>query len=172
MSGTRASWVRVGLVFLALSSGVLGVYVLLAPEGFFSWSWVGMGMAYNPHLVLDHGAMHLALATALGCAAATMNPVLVRTALASYAVWAGTHALIHLGLRSHMVAHTSAAEANLFLGVLAVGAAIPVALLLLTLDRGTGVGSENGSATGPTNGPGTGPTNGSGTGPTNGSGTG
>ncbi len=148
MSGARAPWVRGGLVCLTLVSVALGAYILLSPEGFFRWSWVSMGMAYNPHLMLDHGAMYLALATTLGCAAATMNPVLVRTALASYAVWACTHLLVHLGLRSHMVAHTSALEADLLLGVLAVGAVVPVVLLLLTLDRPTRAGSAHGSPRG------------------------
>lgn len=135
MSGARATWVRGGLVFLSLVSVVLGAYILLSPEGFFRWSWVNSGMDYNPHLMLDHGAMHLAVATPLGWAAATMNPVLVRAALASSAVWSVTHFLIHLGLRPHMVAHTSEWEANLFLTALGAGAAIPVVLLLLTLDR-------------------------------------
>lgn len=135
MSGARAAWVRGGLVFLTLVSAFLGVYILAAPEGFFGWSWVNLGMDYNPHLMLDHGAMHLAIGVPLGCAAATLNPVLVRTALASYAVWASTHFLIHLGLRSHVVAHSSATDADVLLGVLAVGAAVPIVLLLLTLDR-------------------------------------
>jgi hypothetical protein len=135
MNGARASWVRGGLLFLALVSVVLGVHILLSPEGFFRWPWVNMGMDYNPHLMLDHGAMHLAVATPLGWAAATMNPVLVRAALASSAVWSGTHFLIHLGLRPHMAAHTSAGEANLLLGALGVGAAVPIMLFLLTLDR-------------------------------------
>lgn len=135
MSGARAAWVCGGLVFLTLVSAFLGAYILISPEGFFGWPWVNLGMGYNAHLMLDHGAMHLAVGVPLGCAAATMNPVLVRTALASYAVWVSTHFLIHLGLRSHVVAHSSATDVDVLLGVLAVGAAVPILLLLLTLDR-------------------------------------
>ena len=133
MSGARAVWVRGGLVFFTLVSAVLGAYILIAPEGFFGWSWVNLGMAYNPHLMLDYGAMNLAAAIPLGGAAATMSPVFVRSALASYAVWSVAHLLIHVRLRSHLVAHASIVEANLLLGILAVGAVVPLVLLLLTL---------------------------------------
>ncbi|MFE9629997.1 hypothetical protein [Streptomyces sp. NPDC006463] len=135
MSGANAATVRGGLTFLALVSAVLGGYVLISPEGFFNWSWVNMGMAYNPHLMLDYGAMNLAAAVPLGGAAIVMSPAFVRTALASYAVWSTAHFLIHVRFRSHVVAHASAAEANLLLGVLGVGVVIPIALLLLTFDR-------------------------------------
>ncbi|MFC7306223.1 hypothetical protein ACFQVC_18625 [Streptomyces monticola] len=133
MSGAKAVWVRGGLAFFALASFALGAYILISPAGFFSWSWVNMGMAYNPHLMLDYGAMNLAAAVPLGAAAVVMTPVFVRTALASYAVWSLAHFLIHLHFRSHAVAHTSATEANLLVGVLGVGVVIPVVLLLLTL---------------------------------------
>ncbi len=136
MSGARAVWVRAGLAFLAVVSAVLGLYVLLSPEGFFSWSWVNLGMAYNPHLTLDYGAMNLAAAIPLAGAAVVMTPAFARTALASYATWSTAHFLIHVRFRSHAVAHTSAAEAGLLLGVLGIGVVIPVALLLLTFGRG------------------------------------
>ncbi|MFF0742804.1 hypothetical protein ACFYVL_20630 [Streptomyces sp. NPDC004111] len=128
----RARWVRGGLGLLSLLSLVLGGYVLISPEGFFGWSWVGMGMAYNPHLMLDVGAMNLAVAVPLGAAAVTLHPVLVRSALGAYAVWSIAHFLIHLRFRSHLAAHTSLADANLLLGLLGLGVAVPLVLLLLT----------------------------------------
>jgi hypothetical protein len=132
----RGGWVRVGLVFFALVSLVLGGYVLISPEGFFGWSWVGMGMDYNPHLMLDYGAMNLAAAIPLGAAAATMHRVLVRSALASYAVWSVAHFLIHVRFRSHAVAHSSLTEANLLMGLLGAGVVVPLVLLLLTFGGG------------------------------------
>ncbi|RKS06458.1 hypothetical protein DFP74_2090 [Nocardiopsis sp. Huas11] len=132
MSGARAVWVRGGLVFFTLVFAVLGAYILISPEGFFGWAWVNLGMAYNPHLMLDYGAMNLAAAIPLGAAAATMNPVFVRSALASFAVWAVAHLLIHVRLRSHLVAHASIDQANLLLCLLTVGAVVPLVLLLLT----------------------------------------
>lgn len=132
MSGARAAWVRGGLVFFAVVSAALGAWILISPEGFFRWSWVNMGMEYNPHLLLDYGAMNLAAAIPLGGAAAAMSPAFVRAALASYSVWSVAHFLIHLRFRSHLIAHASAGEANLLVAVLGVGAVVPVALFLLT----------------------------------------
>ncbi len=58
----------------------------------------------------------------------------MRTALAAYATWAVLHFLIHLGYRSHFAAHASPTEANLLVAVLGVGAAIPIALLCISID--------------------------------------
>jgi hypothetical protein len=133
MSGRRAVWVRAGLVFFASVSAVLGAYILISPEGFFGWSWVNLGMPYNPHLMLDYGAMNLAAAVPLGGAAVSMHPAFVRAAMASYSVWAVAHLLIHVHLRSHVTAHMSTDETNVLLVVLAGGAVVSIALLMLTI---------------------------------------
>ncbi|GAA3396723.1 hypothetical protein [Streptomyces roseoviridis] len=135
MSDVRTACVRTGLIFFALVSAALGLYILVSPEGFFSWSWVNLGMDYNPHLMLDYGAMNLAAAIPPGAAAVVMSPAFTRTALASYATWSTAHFLIHVHFRSHAVAHASAAEADLLLGVLGIGVVVPIALLLLTFGR-------------------------------------
>ncbi|QVQ52826.1 hypothetical protein J4H86_03090 [Spiractinospora alimapuensis] len=135
MNGTRAIVVRGGLVFLTAISALLGVVIFVWPAEFFGLSWVNMGMAYNPHLLLDYGAKNLAVAVFLGGAAVSMHRVLVRTALAGYAVWAVAHFLIHLRYRAHFAAHASAAEANLLVAILGVGALIPLVLLVLTYGR-------------------------------------
>lgn len=57
-----------------------------------------MGMAYNPHLLLDYGAMTLAAAVPL---AAAPSSVLLRSVSGSYALWATAHFQIHLQYRSH-----------------------------------------------------------------------
>ena len=132
MSGARAAWLRGGLIFFTGVSVALGAYILISPVGFFSWSWINMGMPYNPHLLLDYGAMNPAAAIFLGGAAVTMNPAFVRTALASYSVWSVAHFYIHLHYRSHFIAHTSVGEANVLMGLLGFGAAAPIVLLLLT----------------------------------------
>ncbi|UED83290.1 hypothetical protein [Streptomyces profundus] len=132
MTGTRALLVRGGLIFLTVVSAVLGGYILLFPESFFSWSWVNMGMAYNPHLLLDYGAMNLAVAIPLGGAAITMTPASVRAALGSYAVWGIAHFLIHVRYWHHIVAETSTEGAGLLLSALAIGGLLPIVLLALT----------------------------------------
>ncbi|MDA2809958.1 hypothetical protein O4J56_04855 [Nocardiopsis sp. RSe5-2] len=132
MSGARARVVQGGLLFLTGVSAVLGGVIFLWPEAFFGLRWVNMGMAYNPHLLLDFGAKNLAVAVFLGGAAVTMNRAFVRTALAAYSVWAVAHFLIHLQYWSHFAEHASAAEANLLVAVLGITAVIPVALFALT----------------------------------------
>ncbi len=69
MSLRRARVVRVGLLLLAVLSVSLGVLILGWPEVFYSWEWVNLGMPYNPHLLLDYGAMNMAMAVVLGGAA-------------------------------------------------------------------------------------------------------
>lgn len=127
--------VRVGLLFFAGVCAVLGGVIFLWPAAFFSLSWVNMGMAYNPHLLLDYGAMNLAVAVFLGGAAASMNRAFVRTALAAYSTWSVAHFFIHLHYRGHFAAHASAGEANLMVAVLGLGAVLPILLLVLTFAR-------------------------------------
>ncbi|MBF6452549.1 hypothetical protein [Nocardia cyriacigeorgica] len=133
MTGTRGRMARGGLLFFAGVSAVLGVVILTAPGWFFSLSWVNVGMPYNPHLLLDYGAMNLALAIPLAASAVAASPLAVRSGLGSYAVWSVAHLVIHLRYGAHLAAHTSTANANLLLVVLAVGAVISLTLFLLSL---------------------------------------
>ncbi len=125
------------MAFFAVVSALLGGYILISPKGFYSWSWVNMGMAYNPHLLLDYGAMTLAAAVPLAAAAAAAapSPVLLRSVSGSYALWATAHFLIHLQYRSHFASHASTGEANLLVGVLGFGAVGAIALFVLSLPR-------------------------------------
>ncbi|WP_280358493.1 hypothetical protein [Nocardia otitidiscaviarum] len=134
MTGARGRVARGGLLFFAIASAVLGVVILAFPEWFFSFSWVNLGMGYNPHLLLDYGAMNLALAIPLAASAVAATPLAVRSALAAYAVWSIAHLVIHLHYRAHLAAHTSTANANLLLAALAAGAVISLTLFLLSLD--------------------------------------
>ncbi|MEV0685967.1 hypothetical protein AB0I35_19090 [Nocardia sp. NPDC050378] len=139
MTGVRERVVRGGLLFFALVSAGLGVVILAVPEWFFSLSWVNLGMQYNPHLLLDYGAMNLALAVPLAASAVAATPAAVRSGTAAYAVWSVAHLVIHLRYRAHLTAHTSAVNANLLLVVLAVGVVISLILFLLSLrDRTAG----------------------------------
>jgi hypothetical protein len=69
-------WVRAGIGFLAASQTVVGVWALFFPVNFFSLEIVGMGMAYNEHLMRDYGAMTLASAVVLGVATVHMGRML------------------------------------------------------------------------------------------------
>ncbi|MCV7114957.1 hypothetical protein [Mycolicibacterium setense] len=139
MTGPRARVARGGLLFFAVVSAVLGVVILAVPESFFALSWVNLGMPYNPHLMLDYGAMNLALAIPLAASALTANPLAVRSGLASYAVWSIAHLVIHLRYRAHLAAHTSDENATVLLAILAVAVVVSLALFLLSLtDRDSG----------------------------------
>ncbi|WP_280472020.1 hypothetical protein [Nocardia cyriacigeorgica] len=135
MTGARGRVARGGLLFFAVVSTVLGVVILAAPEWFFSLSWVNLGMPYNPHLLLDYGAMNLALAIPLAASALAASPLAVRSGLGSYAVWSAAHLVLHLRYGAHLAAHTSSANANLLLVVLAVGVVISLTLFLISLGR-------------------------------------
>jgi hypothetical protein len=74
-------WLRAGLGFLAVTQVVVGGWALFLPTRFFALEVVGMGMAYNEHLMRDYGAMTLAGAVVLGAATIHTAQWLARTAL-------------------------------------------------------------------------------------------
>lgn len=49
--------IRAGIGFLAAVQIVVGIWALFFPARFFALAVVGMGMAYNEHLMRDYGAM-------------------------------------------------------------------------------------------------------------------
>ncbi len=61
---------------------MVGTWALFFPARFFSLEMVGMGMAYNEHLMRDYGAMTLASAVVLGLATVQMGRTLTVVALA------------------------------------------------------------------------------------------
>ncbi|MEC3976847.1 hypothetical protein [Amycolatopsis sp. H20-H5] len=124
---------RAGLVFLTAVQAGLGGWILVAPGSFFALPWVNMGLPYNEHLLLDFGAMNLALAVLLGVAAVRMDRVLVRTALVVYLVFAGAHVLIH----TRYLGHLPPAQSAVLVTLLSLAAAVPIGLLVLTVRRST-----------------------------------
>src|SRR4029450_446520 len=94
--------VRAGIGFLAASQLVVGAWALFFPARFFSLDVVGMGMAYNEHLMRDYGAMTLASAVVLGAATMRMGRTLPVVALAMYLTWAVPHCLVHLTMLGHL----------------------------------------------------------------------
>lgn len=125
---------RVGLGFLTTVQLVVGVWALFFPAKFFGLEVVGMGMAYNEHLMRDYGAMTLATAVVLGAAAIRMSPWLTRTALVMYLVWAVPHFLVHVAMVGHLAPRTAA----ILLVLLGLAIVAPAGLLVLALRTGTG----------------------------------
>lgn len=122
-------WLRAGLGFLSASQLVVGVWALFFPASFFALEVVGMGMAYNEHLMRDYGAMTLASAVVLGAATITMSPWLTRTALVMNSVWAVPHFLIHVAMVGHLAPPTAA----ILLALLGLAVLLPAGLLVLAL---------------------------------------
>ena len=99
-------WVRAGIGFLAASQTSVGIWALFFPVNFFSLEVVGMGMAYNEHLMRDYGAMTLASAVVLGVATVHMGRILTVVALAMYLTWAVPHFIVHLTMLDHIAPST------------------------------------------------------------------
>ncbi|MEU6267744.1 hypothetical protein [Saccharopolyspora shandongensis] len=121
-------WLRVGLGFLAATQLIVGLWALLLPARFFALEVVGMGMAYNKHLMLDYGAMTLASAVVLGAATINMGQWITRTALVMYLTWAVPHFFVHLTMLEHLAPSTAA----LLMVALGLAIALPAGLLALT----------------------------------------
>ncbi|GGL20850.1 hypothetical protein [Nocardia jinanensis] len=122
-------WLRAGLGFLTAAQLVVGVWALFFPVSFFALEVVGMGMAYNEHLMRDYGAMTLASAVVLGAATIRTIPWLARTALIMYSVWAVPHFLVHVAMVGHLAPRTAA----LLLTFLGLAVVLPAGLLVLAL---------------------------------------
>jgi hypothetical protein len=136
---------RVGLGFLAATQIVVGVWALFLPARFFALEVVGMGMAYNEHLMRDYGAMTLASGVVVGAATIHMGRWMTRTALVMYLTWAVPHFFVHLTMLDHLAPST----ATLLMVALGLAIALPAGLLVLTArEPRTLDDSRTGSGTG------------------------
>jgi hypothetical protein len=94
---------RAGLLVLAASEALVGLWALSAPRSFYSGfpfpghPWVALLPPYNEHLVRDVGGLNLALTIVLGAAALTLDRTMIRTALLALAVFAIPHTIFHAG---------------------------------------------------------------------------
>ena len=94
---------RVGLLLLAATQAVVGLWALFAPRGFYDGfplpghRWVALLPPYNEHLVRDVGALNLALTVVLVTAAVTLDRPMIRVALGALAVFAIPHTIFHAG---------------------------------------------------------------------------
>jgi hypothetical protein len=120
---------RAGLAFLALVSAVVGGWIMLAPRSFFASPWVHLHLPYDEHLLLDYGAMNLAMAVLLGFA--LWRRAVVVPALVVYLVHAVLHFVVHLRFAGHLPAGQST-PLLIALGALVV---VPVVLLWRTRRR-------------------------------------
>jgi hypothetical protein len=128
------SWLRAGVVFLAVTQGAIGAVQLFAPKVFYddfpttNHPWVLLTPPYSEHLMRDVGALNLAFTFLLAVAAVTMDQLMVRTALATSLIFAVPHFVFHA---FHLEAF-STGDAIAQTVMLGVGILLPAGCLALT----------------------------------------
>ena len=135
--GRRRFTVPALLLILAASQGVVGVWAMVTPRGFYDGfpapghPWVAWLGPYNEHLVFDYGAASLALVVVtLAAAARPSRDHLTGVALA-WIAWAWPHLLFHA---AHLDAFP-AADAAANSAIAFATAVIPVYVLFAVARR-------------------------------------
>lgn len=141
---TKHSWVRTGLVFLAVVQGLVGAVQLLAPRMFYDIPWVSLVPPYSEHLMRDVGALTLAYVLVLVVAAVTMDRLATRTALAANLVFAVPHFFFHL---THLDGFTPFAAVTQTV-VLVLFVVLPAILLLVAVSDARGTARPAGRSAG------------------------
>lgn len=139
---TYRLWTRIGLGYLTVMAGQIGLWALLAPQSFYDdypglgRAWVSVDGPFNEHLIRDVGALNLALAVLLVAAAVTLSKELVITAAVASLAWGVPHFLYHLLNQADRLEGVDVAAS---LGGLAFAILLPVALIWLApkLDAST-----------------------------------
>jgi uncharacterized membrane protein len=129
--------IRFGLIYLAITIGLVAVWILIAPRNFYdefpggSAHWVSALPPYNEHLLRDFGSAGLGLTVLAVLAAIWMERRVVQAA--AIALFAGSlpHALYHA-----TTTESYSTRDNIFsLGGLFVQSLLPLAILYLASDR-------------------------------------
>jgi hypothetical protein len=132
--------IRIALVYLAATIGLLAVWILLAPKGFYddfpggSAHWVSALPPYNEHLERDFGAAALGLAVLAGLAALWMERRVVQAAAITLAVAGVPHLVYHLTTTEHYSTGDNIAS----LTGLALDVVLPLGVLYLASDGAQG----------------------------------
>lgn len=125
--------IRIGLLYLAITIGVLAIWILLAPRGFYddfpggSAHWVSALPPYNEHLERDFGAASLGLAVLTGLAAYWMDRRVIQAAALTVLVAGLPHLVYHLTTTGHYSTGDNVAS---LIG-LALDVVLPLGLLYL-----------------------------------------
>jgi uncharacterized membrane protein len=124
--------IRVALVYLAVTMGVVAAWILITPRTFYDdfpgWAqWVSALPPYNEHLLRDFGAAGLGLTVLAVLAAVWMERRLVQAAAIAIFVGSLPHAIYH----STTTESFSTADNVLSLGGLYLQTLLPLAILYL-----------------------------------------
>ena len=144
MTKRRRRLIQAGLWYLAIVTGFLAVWILLAPKGFYEdfptgpAEWVSKLPPYNEHLERDFGAAGLGLAVLAVLAAVWMERRLVQAAAIALAVAGVPHLAYHLTTTESY----STADNVQSLTALALGVLVPLGVLVLAREEATTTARE------------------------------
>jgi hypothetical protein len=133
-------WIRFGLIYLAITIGVVSAWILIAPKGFYDTfpgggtHWVSALPPYNEHLERDFGATGLGLAVLAVLAAVWMERRLVQAAAIALFVAGVPHLAYHVTTTDRYSTGDNIAS----LSGLALDVLLPLALLYLASDNAQG----------------------------------
>jgi hypothetical protein len=129
--------IRGALIYQAVTIGLLAVWILTAPKGFYdnfpggSAHWVSALPPYNEHLERDFGAAALGLALLAALAALWMEKRVIQAAALTLLAAGTPHLAYHLTTTEHYSTGDNVAS---LIG-LALNVVLPLALLYLVSDR-------------------------------------
>jgi hypothetical protein len=136
----RRTWLRSGLLVVAVTPLAGGLWALLFPRAFYDdfplpgSGWVSTLGPYNEHLVRDYGALNLAMAVLLLAAGVLLERRLMQVALLSWLVFEVPHFIFHVGQTHHFPPGSNLAQ----LGGLGLLILLPLVLLFLPPQKGAG----------------------------------
>jgi hypothetical protein len=125
--------IRIALIYLAITTGVLAVWILAAPRSFYddfpggSAHWVSALPPYNEHLERDFGATSLGIALLSGLAAYWMDRRLIQATAITWLAAGTPHLIYHLTTTDHYSTSDNVAS---LIG-LALDVALPLGILYL-----------------------------------------
>jgi hypothetical protein len=94
--------IRIALAYLAVTTGILAIWILIAPRGFYddfpggSAHWVSALPPYNEHLERDYGATSLGIAVLTGLAAYWLDRRVIQAAALTWVAAGTPHLIYHL----------------------------------------------------------------------------
>jgi hypothetical protein len=129
--------IRIALLYLAITTGILAVWILVAPRSFYDdfpggpAHWVSALPPYNEHLERDFGAASLGIALLTGLAAYWMDRRVIQAAALTWIAAGLPHLIYHLTTTEHYSTGDNVASLiGLTLDVL-----LPLAILYLVSDH-------------------------------------
>lgn len=125
--------IRIALLYLAITTGILAVWILVAPRSFYDdfpggpAHWVSALPPYNEHLERDFGAASLGIALLTWLAAYWMDRRVIQAAALTWIAAGLPHLIYHLTTTEHYsIGDNVASLIGLTLDVL-----LPLAILYL-----------------------------------------